>query len=250
MAELIVPMVIEKSGAVRALVRHLLAITARQDHLPRHRDRRSGREPDHRADARVRARRLRSADLAVHQLARRRDVDALFAIYDVMQYVRCEVATICMGMAASAAAVLLAAGAPGKSLLPAQRPCDHPPAARADRTRTSRRHRDRRRGRPPSEATDGRDPREAHRTGPQRRSSVISTATTSWGPSKPRRTASSTRSSSRGSATRSGRRVRPASRRQHERERQRQARAVAPTLARRYAPACRRSAPTSLPTTR
>jgi ATP-dependent Clp protease, protease subunit len=39
---------------------------------------------------------------------------ALTAIYDTMQYIRPEVATICMGQAASAAAVLLAAGAPGK----------------------------------------------------------------------------------------------------------------------------------------
>jgi ATP-dependent Clp protease protease subunit len=36
------------------------------------------------------------------------------AIYDTMQYVRAPVATICIGMAASMAAVLLAAGAPGK----------------------------------------------------------------------------------------------------------------------------------------
>jgi ATP-dependent Clp protease, protease subunit len=39
---------------------------------------------------------------------------ALTAIYDTMHFVRCDVATICMGQAASAAAVLLAAGAPGK----------------------------------------------------------------------------------------------------------------------------------------
>jgi ATP-dependent Clp protease, protease subunit len=39
---------------------------------------------------------------------------ALTAIYDTMQFIRPEVATICMGQAASAAAVLLAAGAPGK----------------------------------------------------------------------------------------------------------------------------------------
>ena len=39
---------------------------------------------------------------------------ALTAIYDTMQYIRPDVATICMGQAASAAAVLLAAGAPGK----------------------------------------------------------------------------------------------------------------------------------------
>jgi len=39
---------------------------------------------------------------------------ALTAIYDTMQYIRPDVATICIGQAASAAAVLLAAGAPGK----------------------------------------------------------------------------------------------------------------------------------------
>jgi ATP-dependent Clp protease protease subunit len=39
---------------------------------------------------------------------------ALTAIYDTMQFIRPDVATICMGQAASAAAVLLAAGAPGR----------------------------------------------------------------------------------------------------------------------------------------
>jgi ATP-dependent Clp protease protease subunit len=39
---------------------------------------------------------------------------ALTAIYDTMQFVRPEIQTICMGQAASAAAVLLAAGTPGK----------------------------------------------------------------------------------------------------------------------------------------
>jgi ATP-dependent Clp protease, protease subunit len=39
---------------------------------------------------------------------------ALTAIYDTMQFVRPDVATICIGQASSAAAVLLAAGAPGK----------------------------------------------------------------------------------------------------------------------------------------
>jgi ATP-dependent Clp protease, protease subunit len=39
---------------------------------------------------------------------------ALTAIYDTMHFVRCDVATICMGQAASAAAVLLSAGTPGK----------------------------------------------------------------------------------------------------------------------------------------
>ncbi len=41
---------------------------------------------------------------------------ALTAIYDTMQFIRPEIQTICMGQAASAAAVLLAAGTPGKRL--------------------------------------------------------------------------------------------------------------------------------------
>jgi ATP-dependent Clp protease protease subunit len=38
------------------------------------------------------------------------------AIYDTMQYISCDVSTICVGMAASMASVLLASGAPGKRL--------------------------------------------------------------------------------------------------------------------------------------
>lgn len=41
-------------------------------------------------------------------------VPATLAIYDTMQYVKPDVSTICVGMAASGAALLLAAGAPGK----------------------------------------------------------------------------------------------------------------------------------------
>ena len=41
-------------------------------------------------------------------------ITSLFAIYDTMQYIRPDVSTVCMGMAASAAAVILAGGAPGK----------------------------------------------------------------------------------------------------------------------------------------
>ncbi len=43
-------------------------------------------------------------------------VTAGMAIYDTMQYVKCDVSTICVGTAASMGAVLLAAGAPGKRL--------------------------------------------------------------------------------------------------------------------------------------
>ncbi|HIJ79409.1 MAG: ATP-dependent Clp endopeptidase proteolytic subunit ClpP [Desulfobulbaceae bacterium] len=41
-------------------------------------------------------------------------VTAGLAIYDTMQYVKCDIATLCMGQAASMGAVLLAAGAKGK----------------------------------------------------------------------------------------------------------------------------------------
>lgn len=57
-------------------------------------------------------------------------ITSLFAIYDVMNYVRPEVQTICMGFAASAAAVLLASGTPGKRLaLPNSRILIHQPHA-------------------------------------------------------------------------------------------------------------------------
>jgi ATP-dependent Clp protease, protease subunit len=53
---------------------------------------------------------------------------ALTAIYDTMQYVRPDIQTVCMGQAASAAAVLLAAGTPGKRLaLPHARVLIHQP---------------------------------------------------------------------------------------------------------------------------
>jgi ATP-dependent Clp protease, protease subunit len=53
---------------------------------------------------------------------------ALTAIYDTMQYIKPEVQTVCLGQAASAAAVLLAAGTPGKRLaLPNARVMIHQP---------------------------------------------------------------------------------------------------------------------------
>ena len=42
------------------------------------------------------------------------DITALFAIYDTLKFIKPDVSTFCYGQAASAAAVLLAAGAPGK----------------------------------------------------------------------------------------------------------------------------------------
>jgi len=53
---------------------------------------------------------------------------ALTAIYDTMQYIRPQIQTVCLGQAASAAAVLLAAGSPGKRLaLPNARVMIHQP---------------------------------------------------------------------------------------------------------------------------
>lgn len=54
---------------------------------------------------------------------------ALTAIYDTMQYIKPQIQTVCLGQAASAAAVLLAAGSPGKRLaLPNARVLIHQPA--------------------------------------------------------------------------------------------------------------------------
>ncbi len=61
---------------------------------------------------------------------------AMTAIYDTMQYVRPDVQTVCLGQAASAAAVLLAAGTPGKrAALPNARVLIHQPATQARRAR-------------------------------------------------------------------------------------------------------------------
>ena len=48
-------------------------------------------------------------------------ISAGMAIYDTMHYVKCEVSTVCVGMAASMGAFLLAAGAKGK-----RKPCPTP----------------------------------------------------------------------------------------------------------------------------
>jgi ATP-dependent Clp protease, protease subunit len=55
-------------------------------------------------------------------------ITSLFAIYDTMQYIKPDVSTVCMGMAASAAAVILAGGAEGKRFaLPHARVMLHQP---------------------------------------------------------------------------------------------------------------------------
>ena len=68
------------------------------------------------------------ADISIYINSPGGSTTAMFAIYDTMQCVRPAVATYCSGMAASAAAVVLAAGAPGKRFaLPNSRVLIHQP---------------------------------------------------------------------------------------------------------------------------
>jgi ATP-dependent Clp protease protease subunit len=63
---------------------------------------------------------------------------ALTAIYDTMQFVKPDIQTVCMGQAASAAAVLLAAGTPGKRMaLPNARILIHQPYSETGRAQVS-----------------------------------------------------------------------------------------------------------------
>jgi ATP-dependent Clp protease, protease subunit len=68
------------------------------------------------------------ADISLYINSPGGDMTGLFAIHDTMQYIHPDVATICVGQACSAAAVLLAAGTPGKrSALPNARVLIHQP---------------------------------------------------------------------------------------------------------------------------
>jgi ATP-dependent Clp protease protease subunit len=63
---------------------------------------------------------------------------AMTAIYDTMQYIKPQIQTVCLGQAASAAAVLLAAGSPGKRLaLPNARVLIHQPYSETGRGQVS-----------------------------------------------------------------------------------------------------------------
>jgi ATP-dependent Clp protease protease subunit len=67
-------------------------------------------------------------DIALYINSPGGSVTAMFAIYDTMQHISCDVSTVCMGMAASSAAVLLAGGAAGKRYaLPNSRILIHQP---------------------------------------------------------------------------------------------------------------------------
>jgi ATP-dependent Clp protease protease subunit len=69
-----------------------------------------------------------SKDISLYINSPGGDMNALFGIHDTMRFVAPDVATICVGQAASAAAVLLAAGTPGKRYaLPNARVLIHQP---------------------------------------------------------------------------------------------------------------------------
>jgi len=67
-------------------------------------------------------------DIALYINSPGGEITGLFAMYDTMQYIKCDVQTLCVGQCASAAAVLLAAGAKGKRFaLPNARILIHQP---------------------------------------------------------------------------------------------------------------------------
>jgi len=77
------------------------------------------------------------ADISLYVNSPGGSVTAGLAIYDTMQFIGCDVATYCIGQAASMAAVLLAAGTPGKRYaLPNARIMIHQPMAGIEGTAT------------------------------------------------------------------------------------------------------------------
>lgn len=67
-------------------------------------------------------------DIAIYINSPGGEIDGLMAMYDTIQFIKPQVSTVCMGLAASAAAVLLAAGAKGKRFaLPNARVLIHQP---------------------------------------------------------------------------------------------------------------------------
>ena len=88
-------------------------------------------------------------------------VTAGMAIYDTMQFIKPQVAAVCLGQAASMAAVLLAGGAHGEADGPPQRPDPHPPADGRN-ARPGDGHQDPGGRDPPHAGAPERDPLEAH----------------------------------------------------------------------------------------
>jgi ATP-dependent Clp protease protease subunit len=93
-------------------------------------DQRRHRQPDHRASCCSSTPRSPRRTSCCTSTRRAATVTAGLAIYDTMQWLHCDVATICMGQAASMGAFLLAAGTKGKRFaLPHSRVMIHQPLA-------------------------------------------------------------------------------------------------------------------------
>lgn len=72
-------------------------------------------------------------DISIYINSHGGSVTAGLAVYDTMQYVKCDIQTICMGQAASMAAILLAGGKDGKRFaLPSSRVMIHQPRINGD----------------------------------------------------------------------------------------------------------------------
>ena len=140
-------------------------------------------------------------DISVYVNSPGGSVYAGMAIYDTMQFIKPDVATICCGVAMSMGALLLAGGAKGKRMsLPNSKILIH--QVSAGLLRSGDRHRDPRtrdhRHAPPPR----RDHRHTTPASRSRRSGRTRNATTSCRPRRPWSTASSTRSSRRAEAER------------------------------------------------
>ena len=94
-------------------------------------------------------------------------VTAGMAIYDTMQFIKPDVATYCIGQAASVAAVLLAAGAKGKRYSLPEFADPDPPAVGPGAGRADDRHRHPRPGAAPHPGAAQPDPGPAHRPAPE-----------------------------------------------------------------------------------
>ena len=125
--QILVPTVLEESDPGRPRLRHLLAAPAGADRLPGPGGRRPGGQPDHLADALPRGPGPRARTSSSTSTPPAAMAYAGMAIYDVMQHVRPDVSTICVGMGMSAAAMILCRRCAREALGPAQRPDHDPP---------------------------------------------------------------------------------------------------------------------------
>ena len=110
------------------------------------------------------------------------------AIYDTMQFIKPDVATMCVGIAMSMGSLLLAGGAKGKRMCAAELAHPHPPAVGGLRGPVDR-HRDPRGGDPQDPQADRRDLRQAHGAAGGASCTATWSATASSRPTRPPSTA-------------------------------------------------------------